>query len=75
LPFRNGAFEIAVVERVVFHLHRQPLVVRIERGPFCHGPGLEDAVEFQPEVIMQTAGIMFLNDKAPSLRRRYLGLA
>ncbi len=30
LVVRNGAFEIAIVERMVFHLHREALVVRIE---------------------------------------------
>ena len=36
--FRNRAFEIAVVERMVLHLDREPLVVRIKRWPLGHGP-------------------------------------
>ena len=31
--FRNGAFEIAVIQRMVLDLDREPLVVRIERRP------------------------------------------
>ena len=33
LAFRNGPFEVAVIERMVLDLDRQPLVVRIERRP------------------------------------------
>ena len=32
-PFGNRAFEVAIVERMVLDLDRQPLVMRIERGP------------------------------------------
>ena len=41
--------------------YRQPLVCRIQTGPFCDGPAQQDAVEFQPEVIVKTRGIVFLN--------------
>ncbi|MGY3587190.1 hypothetical protein ACVIF9_005867 [Bradyrhizobium sp. USDA 4350] len=52
LVFRNGAFEVAIVERMILDLDRQPLVMRVERGPARHRPGLEDAVKLQPEIIM-----------------------
>src|SRR5947209_19832694 len=55
---------------MVLHFHREPLVVRIERGSFCNRPGFEDAVIFEPEIVMQPAGIVFLNDEAPALRWR-----
>ena len=64
LAFGNGPFKIAVIERMVFHLHRQPLVGGIERGPPCHRPGTEGAVQLQPEIIMQPRGGMFLDHKA-----------
>ncbi len=44
LPLRNGAFEITVIQRMVFDFDRESLVVRIERGAPGHCPGLEDAV-------------------------------
>ncbi len=69
LALRNRAFEIAVVERMVLDLDRQPLVVRIERGPPGHGPGLEDAVEFEPQIVMQARRIVLL-DHEPALLRR-----
>ena len=52
---RNRPLEVAVVERMVFDLDRQALVGRIERGPARHRPGLEHAVEFQPQVVVQPA--------------------
>ena len=74
-PFGNGAFEIAVIERMIFDLHRQPLVVRIERGAARDRPGFEDAVEFQPEIVVQPRRVMLLDHEAPPLRRRHLRLA
>ena len=40
---------------------RQPLVGRIRIRPFCDGPAPQDAVEFQPEVIVKTGGGVFLD--------------
>ena len=53
LALWNRAFEVAVVERMVLDLHREPLVVRIERRPARDGPRLEDAVELQAQVVVQ----------------------
>jgi hypothetical protein len=64
LAFRNSAFEVAVVQRVVFDLDRKSLVMRVERGAFGDGPGFEDAIELKPQVIMKVRCGMFLNDKA-----------
>ncbi len=65
LPLGDGAFEIAVIQRMIFHLDRQPLVVGIERGAARHRPRLEHAVKLQPEVIMQPGRIVLLNHEAP----------
>jgi len=35
---------------MVLDLHREALVMRIERGPLGDRPGFEDAVELQPQV-------------------------
>src|SRR4029077_14799791 len=53
LALGDGAFEIAVIERMVFPFNREPLVARIERGPPRDRPGFEDAVELEPEIVMQ----------------------
>ncbi len=71
-PSRDRAFEIAVVERVVFHFDREPLVRRIERGPARDRPGLEHAIQLQPEVIVQPARGVLLDDEAQPLRWRHV---
>ena len=71
LAFGNGAFEIAVVERMILDLDRQPLVVGIQRWAFGDRPGLEHAVEFQPEIIMQSGRIVLLDHEAALFRRFY----
>jgi hypothetical protein len=45
--------EVAIVERMILDLHREPPVVGIERWSLGDRPGLEHAVELKPEVVMQ----------------------
>ena len=77
LPARNDALEPAIFERVVFDMNRQALLARIEARPFRHRPALQHPVEFEPEIVMQPARRMLLDDKGqgPSraLRRRRAG--
>ncbi len=75
LAFRYRTFEVAVVQRMVLDLDSQALVVRIERRSFGHRPGLEDAIEFEPQIIMQPRRVVFLNDEAPAVRRLQLRCA
>ena len=67
LAVGNSAFEIAVIERVILDLDRQPLVVRIDRGTARHRPGLEDAVELEPEIVMQPRRVVLLDHESPLL--------
>ena len=53
LSLGNGALEITILERMVLDLDRKAFVVRIERGTSRHRPGLEDAVEFEAEIVVQ----------------------
>ncbi len=64
LAFRDGALEVAVVQRVVLHLDRQPLVMRVQRRAARDRPGLEHAVEFQPQVVVQPGRVVLLDDEA-----------
>jgi len=41
--------------------YRQAFVRRIQTRPFCDGPAQQDAIEFQPEVIVKTGGGVFLD--------------
>src|SRR5690349_17075634 len=61
LSLRNGALEGVVFDRMVFHLHRQPLHRRVETGSLGDGPALHDAIEFEPEVEMEMARRVLLD--------------
>src|SRR5438445_3990852 len=63
LPFRNHTFEVGIFERMVLCPDSQPLICRIHGRPFRHRPGYQDSVNRQPEIIVQAAGVVFLNDK------------
>ena len=54
LTLRDRAFEIPVVERMIFHLHGQALVGGIDRRALGDGPRFEDAVQFKSQVIVET---------------------
>ena len=41
--------------------HRQPLVGRIEARTFRDRPAQQNAVQFQPEIVMQARGVVFLD--------------
>jgi hypothetical protein len=69
LPFGDGALEVAIVERMILDLHREPPVVGIERWSLGDRPGLEHAVELKPEVVMQPPRVVLLDDEAPALGR------
>src|ERR1700721_300646 len=68
LPLRNGPFEVAVIQRMVFDLDREPLFRRVEGRALCNCPGLENTVELEPKVVMQMRGRMLLDNKAEALR-------
>ena len=55
------AFEDVVGHRMVFYLDRHALDLRIQARAFGNRPALHGALEFEPEVVMQVAGPVFLN--------------
>jgi hypothetical protein len=46
LALRDGAFKVAVIQRMVLDLDCEPLVMWIEGRTLGDGPGFEDAVQF-----------------------------
>ena len=66
-------FEGGVFQRVVFGVHRQVVDGRGVRKVFRHSPTDQHTIAFQPEVVVQPAGVMLLNDEAIVLPRRRLG--
>ena len=49
---------------MIFGADGKALVGRIKAGAARHGPAFKDAVDFQPEIIVQSGGVMFLDDEA-----------
>src|SRR5215469_12866804 len=67
VPCRNRAFEVSVVQGMVFDVNGQPLHGRIQGRAVGEGPGLEYTVHFQPKIVVQPPGAMSLNKKAVAL--------
>src|SRR5262249_23098832 len=66
------AFEIAVRDGVILDVHRKALGLGIERRALRHRPREQDAVVFEPEVVVQVAREMFLDaEKAIASRFRF----
>ena len=63
---RNNALEARVIERVVFHMHGQAFLSRIQAGSLRDCPALQRAVQFQPKIVVQTARGVFLYDELKS---------
>src|SRR2546430_14592614 len=61
-PLRDGPFEPVIFNRVIFHLNGKALLAWNKAWPARDRPALHDAVEFQPQVVMQPLGGMFLDD-------------
>ncbi len=60
----DGAFEAAIVQRMVLDMDRQALLARNQARPLGHGPALEHPIHLQPQIVMQPAGGVFLDDEA-----------
>ncbi len=69
VAFRYLTFERAVFERMVLDMHRKPLHRRVQARTFRHRPGFQRAVEFEPEVVMQASGVVFLDHIRERVRR------
>ena len=48
-------------ERMILDLDRQPLVMGVERRPLGHSPGFENAIQLEPQIIVQAGGIVLLD--------------
>ena len=67
IAIRYNAFKVAIIQWVVFRAHGQALVSGVEARPLGHGPAFKHAVELQPEIIVETARIMFLHNEGEPL--------
>ena len=52
LALRDGPFEIAIIQGVIFDLDREPFVCWIQRWPARHRPGLEHAIQLETQIVV-----------------------
>ena len=68
LTLRNRPFEVAIIQGMIFDLDREPFVMRIERRPFRHRPGLENTIQLKPQIVVQARRVVLLDDEAATAR-------
>ena len=66
VALRDHSFEAGIVQRMVFGLHGQAFVGRVQRRALGHGPGLERSVDLEAEVVVQAPGVVLLHDETVS---------
>ena len=62
----NRPFEVRVIHWMILDLHGQAFLALDSGHALGQGPGLENPVQFQPEIIVQASSSMFLDDKKES---------
>ena len=63
LSVGNGAFEAAIVEGMILHMHGEALLARHEARAARDGPALQDAAEFEAKVVVQASRCVLLDDE------------
>ena len=61
LARRDLALEVAVLERMVLHVHREVALSAPERDSLRHSPARERAVPLEPEVVVEATRVMPLD--------------
>ena len=64
---RDDAFEIEVFDRVVLDVDGHAPGLRVERRALRDGPADEDAVDLEPEVVVEPGRSVALDDEPPAL--------
>src|SRR5262245_41422435 len=72
---RNDAFEVAIIERMIFGLDGKSFVFGIERRPLGYGPRLEDAFDLETQIEVQAPRRVHLHNEAWIGGRRDRALA
>ena len=68
LPRGDDAFEVEVLDRVVLDVDGHPPDGRVERRALGDRPRHQDAVDFEPEVVVQARRPVALDDEATGPR-------
>src|SRR3984893_10912870 len=64
---RNIALKIEVFDRVVLGANRKPLFTGRQAWAFGDSPTFQDPVNLEPQIVMQPARRVFLNDELSAL--------
>src|SRR5580698_22842 len=62
VPPPYSPFGFVVFDRVILDVNSETLVVWIKAWTTRHSPAFHHAIELQPQVVVQTRGIVFLDD-------------
>ncbi len=66
----DDALEVAVLDRVILDVHREPLLLRVPRRSLGHRPALEHAVHLEAQVVVQAPrGVLLHHEEAPARGR------
>src|SRR5207244_3618639 len=68
LPSRNIAFELPVLERMIFDLHCEPALADVFARPSRDRPALQHTVQLETKIEMELARLMPLYHEAVLLR-------
>jgi hypothetical protein len=60
---RYGALEVVIAEGMVFHMEGGPLDRRVQARALGDCPADQDAVDLEPEVVVESAGAVPLDDE------------
>jgi hypothetical protein len=64
LAFGKDPLEVPECQVMILDLNREPLDTGLLGQSFWDGPAFENAVFFQPEIVVMGAGVVFLDNKA-----------
>src|SRR5437762_10325398 len=70
LALRDGTLEVVVFDRMILDLHRQPLLAGDQAWSARDGPALHHTVELEPQVVVEAAGGVLLDDELVALAAR-----
>ena len=62
-PLRDDPLKIDVLDRVVRHHHRKPLLGRVHRRPLGDCPRFENPTHLETEVVVQARRLVFMDDE------------
>ena len=69
VALRNHALELRIVQRMVLHVDGHALVLRVGRWSPGNGPREQHAVKLQPEIPVESGGIVLLHDEEAAPRQ------